>query len=248
MKFEISFNMSSGDYINQQIKSLADLKFPNQINGPLYLSRNLLTDLVGLPQKIKGDLYADNNNLTTMLGIPEHAHNIYMDRNKITKIEFFPKKVSSMVLYSNEISNLKGIPNSFDGNLYVEKNKLTSLEGVPEKVNILNVNDNPLRKIDFIPKKIKKFDISGCEILDLSPIVNSEIYIMSSSYYRNMALLPIIYVKKRFEFPLENFSLNCLVKKYIGNGVDKNKIIDFQYNLMENGFESNAVWSNNFLK
>lgn len=111
-----------------------------------------------------------------------------------------------------------------DGPVFVEEkydcssNDLTSLFGAPRSCQYFDCEDNPF-------------------LTNVSHIWNSEVgsYLLFN-LNKNMAILPFIGSQAYCEFQI----IGHLISKHLGKG--KQNIINFQFDLIENGFEENAMW------
>lgn len=156
----------------------------------------------------------------------------------------------SVFLPDQLLTNLVGFPEIIPGDIDLRHNAITSLLGCPDLIGgTLYLEDNKLTTLDYLPKKVLKISIIHNHILDFSKIVNVEFTAtltkLQCSYCENSALLPLLYVSNQLVL-IDNTGQQFLfLITLIGQYTEYNKanIIALQTDLINNGYEKNAIWT-----
>lgn len=141
----------------------------------------------------------------------------------------------------NKLNNLIGSPEEIGGYFSCIRNRLTSLIGSPKYVGgYYSCSQNLLTSLFGAPKIVRNFFAfnSNYGLLDVSDLWSSDIDdSIHFTLNETMAILPLI---KFIRIVCNNDVLTSIHQR--NSGSSKENIIDFQYDLLENGFSEYAKW------
>lgn len=165
-----------------------------------------------------------------------------------TDLKYNPVKNSfngDIFLTDSGITSLKGFPKFVNGGVNLSRNDLTSLEYGPERVDYsFIIRDNfHLKTLKFLPKQVlgRYINTCGSPIIDISYTVNCDITpSLLMTYREDLALLPGI--KCGVEFDPIKPNLHEIFIKHWQKEPTKINIIELQFDLIENGYATNARW------
>lgn len=173
------------------------------------------------------------------------------EKNLLTEEDFDD---TIIILSQNKLTNLIGFPKKIPKHINLRDNLLTSLEGVPENLSNGNLDismNESLTNLKFVPKEMgSSFDMLHCynlnDVSDLFEtkinfVVGLQLWDLDCQYNKNLAMLPLIKFTASFnessaiinELFYKNHKLSLLMKE---------KILNFQNDLIDNGFDDNARW------
>lgn len=114
---------------------------------------------------------------------------------------------------------MKGATKRITDYFICSNNRLISLSGIPEFIggNLWLYGNSSLKNVSDIWNSI----IKGSVNIELN---------------KNIAILPLV----KFDTSLRHEEINLILIKNMGSS--KQNILDFQYDLMENGYDDHARW------
>ncbi len=136
------------------------------------------------------------------------------------------KYANKFVISHCELTTLEGSPEKVDNIFSCSNNKLSNLFGAPLKVGTFVCRNNPLTSLEYLPEITNRIRIS-----------NNHLPLLRLIKLKSDITIEILKPNNRdFDENLEE-----IIKKYIGRPTKKT-MLEFQNELIENGYGENAGW------
>jgi hypothetical protein len=181
---------------------------------------------------IRDDFLCIRAGLLSLEGGPKTVKGRFdVDHNKLKTLDGSPNGVSGYFsCHSNELTSLQGCPEKINGNFVCGTNRLKNLIGGPTEVNgYFDCSENPLESLEGVPTKLT-FGI-------YSPWMKNLPLLRLLQFNEVDLTVAVKMIKKTdTEFPL------AIIKRHLGKGNLRSRILACQKELIDNGFEGNASW------